>query len=50
MSKDVSPSYSQAVGQRKKCDETAFHRMCNWNVSHLLLVMIGKDVMRLPFT
>ena len=37
----------QPVGQRKRCDETAFHKMCN--VTHKLLV-IGKDVMRLPFT
>ena len=37
---------SQAVGHRKQCDEIAFHKMCN--VTHLLLV-IGKDVVRLPF-
>ena len=39
------PWDSQAVGDRKKCDETAFH-MCN--VTHILLV-IGKDVMILSF-
>ena len=37
--------HSLAVGHRKICDETAFSKMCN--VTHLLLV-IGKDVMRLP--
>src|SRR6266576_2249447 len=37
--------HSLAVGHRKRCDETAFHKMCN--VTHKLLV-IGKDVMRLP--
>ena len=39
--------HSLAVGCRKRCDETAFPKMCN--VTHFLLV-IGKDVMRLPFT
>ena len=39
--------HSQAMGHRKRCDETAFHKMCN--VAHLLLV-IGKDAIRLPFT
>ena len=48
MRKIRHPMYhSQAVGHRKRCDETALHKMCN--VTHLLLVM-GKDVMRLPFT
>jgi hypothetical protein len=32
-----------AVGHRKRCDKTAFHKMCI--VTHSLLV-IGKDVMR----
>ena len=32
---------------RKRCEETAFHKMCN--VTHFLFI-IGKDVMRLPFT
>ena len=39
--------HSLADGKKKGCDETAFHKMCN--VTHKLLV-IGKDVMRLPFT
>ena len=39
--------HSLAVGYRKRCDEIAFHKMCN--VTHSLLV-IGKDLMRLPFT
>ena len=39
--------HSLPVGHRKRCDETAFHTMCH--VTHLLLV-IGTDVMRLPFT
>jgi len=39
--------HSLSVGDRKKCDETAFHKM--WNVTHSLLV-IGKDVMRQPST
>jgi hypothetical protein len=40
--------YSQTVGHRKICDETALHKtLCN--VTHSLLP-IGKDVMRLPFT
>ena len=39
--------HSLAVGDRKRCNETAFHKMCN--VTHKLLV-IGKDVMRLSFT
>ena len=39
--------HSLPVGHRKRCNETAFHKMCN--VTHKLLV-IGKDVMRLPFT
>ena len=39
--------HPQTVGHRKRCDETAFHKM--HNVTHKLLV-IGKDVMRLPFT
>ena len=38
--------YSQTVGQRKRCCETAIHKVCN--VTHFLLA-IGKDVMRLPF-
>ena len=33
--------HSLAVGHRKRCDQTAFHKMCN--VTHLLLV-IRKDV------
>src|SRR6266550_381291 len=37
-----------AVGNRKRCNEIiAFHKM--YNVTHFLLV-IGKDLMRLPFT
>src|SRR6266576_3407727 len=32
---------------RKGCEETAFHKMCD--VTHFLLI-IGKGVMRLPFT
>ena len=39
--------HSHAVGDRKRCDDSAFHKMCN--ITHKLLV-IGKDVMRLPFT
>ena len=39
--------HTQAVGHGRRCDETAFHRICN--VPHKLLV-IGKDMMRLPFT
>ena len=39
--------HSQTVGHRKRCDQTAFHKMCN--LTHSLLA-IGKDVMRLPFT
>ena len=39
--------YTPTVGHRKKCDETAFHKMCN--VTHMLLV-IGKDMMNLSFT
>ena len=35
--------HSLAVGHRKGCDETVFHKMCN--VTHKLLVT-GKDVMR----
>jgi len=31
--------HSLAIGHRKRCDETAFHKM--WNVTHLLWVM-GK--------
>ena len=34
--------HSQSVGHRKRCDETAFHKMCN--VTHFLLVT-GKNVM-----
>ena len=33
--------HSLPVGHRKRCDEIAFHKMCN--VAHLLLA-IGKDV------
>ena len=40
--------HSLAVGHRKSCDETAFHNMCN--VTHFLLKVIVKDVMRLLFT
>ncbi len=39
--------HSLAVGCRKRCDETNFHKM--WNATHSLLV-IGKDVMRLPLS
>ena len=39
--------HSLAVGDRKRCDETDFHEMCN--VTHFLLV-IGIGVMRLAFT
>ena len=40
-------SHSQTVGHRKRCDETTSQNaQC---VTHRLLV-IGKDVMRLPFT
>ena len=39
--------HSLPGGHRKGCDETASHKMCN--VTHNLLV-IRKDVMRLPFT
>ena len=39
--------HSQAVDHKKRCDETAFHNMCN--ATHFLLVT-GKDVMRLSFT
>ena len=35
----------QTVGHSKRCDETAFHKMCN--AAHKLLI-IGKDVMNLP--
>ena len=38
---------SLPVSHRKRCDEAAFHKICN--VTHKLLV-IAKDVMRLPFT
>ena len=38
--------HSQAVGHRKRGHKTAFHKLCN--VTHMLLV-IGKDVIRLPF-
>ncbi len=40
-------SHSLPVGYRKRCDETALHKMCN--VTHFLLFM-GRDVMRLPST
>src|SRR6266576_2994373 len=39
--------HSQAVGQGKRGDDSAFDKICN--VTHSLLV-IQKDVMRLPFT
>ena len=39
--------HSLPVGHRRRCDETAFHKM--HNVTHSLSV-IGKDVMRLPST
>ena len=39
--------HSHAVGDRKRCDDSAFHKMCN--ITHKLLVIV-KDVMRLPFT
>ena len=39
--------HSLPVSHRKRCDETAFHKI--WNVTNFLLV-IGKDVMKLPFT
>ena len=39
--------HSLSVGHGKRCDETGFHKMCN--VTHNLFV-IGKDVIRLPFT
>ena len=38
---------SLSVGDGKRCDEIAFHKMCS--VTYSLLV-IGNDVMRLPFT
>ena len=40
-------SHSLAIGHRKRCDGTVFHKMCN--IAHLLLV-IGNTLMRLPFT
>jgi hypothetical protein len=40
------PNSQVAVGYRKRCDKTAFHKC---DVTHLLLV-IGKDLMKLPFT
>ncbi len=43
----LTKCHSPAVGHRKRGDESAIHKMCN--VAHLLLV-IGKDVMRLSFT
>src|SRR6266576_2495101 len=39
--------HTQAVGHRKRCDESAFHKICN--ITHSLLVR-GKDMVRLPFT
>ena len=39
--------HSLAVGHRKRSDETTFHKRCY--VTHCLLV-IGEDLMRLPFT
>jgi len=39
--------HSQTVGDRRRFDEIAFHKMCN--VTHKLLV-IGEDLMRLPIS
>ncbi len=39
-------SHSLAVGHMNRCDEDAFHKKMQ---SHLLFI-IGKDVMKLPFT
>ena len=39
--------HSLPVDYRERCDETAFHKMCN--ITHKLLVIAGKDVMRLVF-
>ena len=39
--------HPQTVGQRKGCDDTAFHKTCN--VTHSLLV-IATDAMRLHST
>ena len=39
--------HSLSVGHKNRCNETAFHKMCN--VTHKLLT-IGKDVMGLLFT
>ena len=38
-------SHSLAVGHRKRCYGTVFHKMCN--IAHKLLV-VGKEVMKLP--
>ena len=59
------PCHSQTVCHRKSCDETIFHKVCiechsqavcNETVSHKVcnvthkLFVVGKDVMRVPFT